>query len=178
MKKYILLAVIIFSIAHTAVAEIIPSPVPKPYYTTTGLYRLYSQKVGEHFYTTDYKEAFSLNASGLYRLEGVEGHVYIQQFIDSVPLYRFYNKQQNRHFYSTSAAELNQVIKQGFILEGVIGYMNFSTGNPNGMNPHNFHRLYNPSTNDHFYTSNDEEMLALEREGMYLREGDMGYIYK
>jgi hypothetical protein len=147
-------------------------------FTVTGLYRLYSPAVGEHFYTVDSNEAFALDRSGLYRLEGVEGNVYQQPFDGTVPLYRLYNKKANRHFYSTSAQELNQVINQGFVLEGIIGYMAFSTYNPNGMSPHNFHRLYSPNANDHFYTSNDDEMLALERGGTYLREGDMGYIYK
>ncbi len=144
----------------------------------TGLYRLYSARVGEHFYTTDYNEAFSLDRSGLYRLEGVEGHVYTAPYQYSVPLYRLYSRKQNRHFLTTSETELAIVQRQGFRLEGVIGYMSFTTGgSATGMQEHNLHRLYNPKTKDHFYTANDDEMFAVERAG-YTREPDMGYLYR
>jgi hypothetical protein len=148
---------------------------PKYPQSTTGWYRLYNPATGEHFYTVDYQEAFALRDAGTFRLEGVEGKVFQVEFVDSVALYRLYNPTTNRHFYTTSIVELDIVTKQGFYLEGVQGFLTFTSLSPDGSEMGPLYRLYNVITNDHFYTKSFDEAMAAERAG-YVREGDMGRV--
>ena len=68
------------------------------------------------------------------------------------------------------------MLEYGFRLEGIIGYIGSTTYSPNGMQVKNFYRMYNLSSNDHFYTLNYDEVQTAEKLG-YVREPDMGYIF-
>ena len=86
------------------------------------------------------------------------------------PIYRFYNPANNDHFYTANSSEKNSLIDNytsGYKFEGVAFMVSQS---PNSSSTA-VHRLLNPATNSHFYTSNTTEAnLAISSAG-YRSEG-------
>jgi hypothetical protein len=184
MKKIILNSVVL-SVIIVGLAA--PAKAYTPGIESTGLYRLYNSQTGEHFYTTSSAEVYSLGvkydnqhggfmSNGAFTLEGVEGKVFRPGLPNQLPLYRLYNPTSNRHFYTTNNTELETAKNQGFTLEGIEGYLSTTVDEPgDGSTMVNFYRLYNKTTNDHFYTKNPGEVDAAVGTG-YVREVNMGYI--
>lgn len=58
-----------------------------------------------------------------YTFEGVPGWIYPSQVCGSIPLYRTYDASGTDHFYTQSQSEYQGVIAEGFLDEGIVGYI-------------------------------------------------------
>lgn len=84
---------------------------------TTPLYRYYSHKQEDHFYST------SSTQPADYASEGVIGHIFVSNVAGSTPLYRLWRHQGGDHLYTTSAAERDSAAQHGYVFEGIEGYV-------------------------------------------------------
>ncbi len=79
------------------------------------------------------------------------------------------------HFYTTDEAQRNNAINNlGFNDEGIAGYIYPSTSQLCTSVP--FYRMYQPTTHDHFYTTNEAERDNAIKNGGYQEEHIAGYI--
>ena len=133
--------------------------------TTNFIYRSYDPITGSHFYTSSPFENNLATTQNNYRFEQVE----MLSKGDSA-IYRFYNPAINDHFYTANPSEKNALITNsasGYQYEG-IAFMGSQSSDPTMTA---VHRLVNPLTNSHFYTSNTTEAnLAMSTAG-YRSEG-------
>ena len=133
--------------------------------TTNFIYRSFDPITGSHFYTSSPFENNLATKQSNYRFEQVE----MLSNGDS-PIYRFYNPANNDHFYTADSSEKNSLIgnyTSGYKFEG-IAFMGSQSPNSSSTA---VHRLLNPATNSHFYTSNTTEAnLAISSAG-YRSEG-------
>ena len=133
--------------------------------TTNFIYRSFDPITGSHFYTSSPFENNLATKQSNYRFEQVE----MLSKGDS-PIYRFYNPANNDHFYTANSSEKNSLIDNytsGYKFEGV-AFMGSQSPNSSSTA---VHRLLNPATNSHFYTSNTTEAnLAISSAG-YRSEG-------
>jgi hypothetical protein len=133
--------------------------------TTNFIYRSYDPITGSHFYTSSPIENNLATKQNNYRFEQVE----MLSKGDS-SIYRFYNPANNDHFYTGNLSEKNTLIDNyasGYKFEG-IAFMGSQSPNSSSTA---VHRLINPATNSHFYTSNTTEAnLAISSAG-YRSEG-------
>ena len=133
--------------------------------TTNFIYRSFDPITGSHFYTSSPFENNLATKQSNYRFEQVE----MLSNGDS-PIYRFYNPANNDHFYTADSSEKNSLIgnyTSGYKFEG-IAFMGSQSPNSSSTA---VHRLLNPATNSHFYTSNTTEAnLAISSSG-YKPEG-------
>jgi len=133
--------------------------------TTNFIYRSYDPITGSHFYTSSPIENNLATKQNNYRFEQVE----MLNKGDSA-IYRFYNPAINDHFYTANPSEKNALITNsasGYQYEG-IAFMGSQSSDPTMTA---VHRLVNPLTNSHFYTSNTTEAnLAISTAG-YRSEG-------
>ncbi len=145
------------------------------------LYRLYNGKVDDHFYTTNKAEADNAVSKYGYKLEGIACYVYATDSqpygVNKANLYRLYRPSTQHHFYTTSKAEAdNAVNKYGYKLEG-IACLVYPSNEKYINDTIAFYRLYSPSKDDHFYTTNKAEAdYAVQHYG-YNYEGIAGYVY-
>lgn len=134
------------------------------------LYRAYSSKATDHFYTASLDEL--LNAvNGSYVYEGAAGKCMPSQEPDTVPLYRMWGGGRlGDHFYTISWQERDLAIANGtYAYEGVACYV-YAQQNA-GTCP--LYRLTNGT--DHFYTQSWQEVLSASRGMRY--EGVAAYLY-
>ena len=133
--------------------------------TTNFIYRSFDPITGSHFYTSSPFENNLATKQSNYRFEQVE----MLSNGDS-PIYRFYNPANNDHFYTANSSEKDLLIDNytsGYKFEGV-AFMGSQSPNSSSTA---VHRLLNPATNSHFYTSNTTEAnLAISSSG-YKPEG-------
>lgn len=133
--------------------------------STNFIYRSYDPISGAHFYTSSPFENNLVTKNSNYRFEQVE-----MLSKGDTAIYRFYNPAINDHFYTANPFEKNALIANsasGYQFEG-IAFMG-SQSSDSTMTA--VHRLVNPLTNSHFYTSNNTEAnLAISGAG-YRSEG-------
>lgn len=135
------------------------------------LYRADHPTTGQHVYTADRNELDALTASG-WRSSEI-GYMAPTPRLDHVAVFRIYISNGD-HFYTTSVEERESILRQGGEDEGVVGYI--ATSQRPGTYP--LHRMVNPKTGYHFYSSNPQEVAeALRREG-FRDEGVMGYLFR
>jgi len=92
--------------------------------------------------------------------------------IDAVPLLRVYNQQAGWHLYTTDQNEVDQIVPNGWRLEGTAGWIFLRS--VAGTTP--LYRRYRQSDGDHFYTiSKDEADRAIFTYG-YRDEGIVGFV--
>lgn len=96
---------------------------PQP--DTIPLYRLYSPVDNDHLYTTSASEREK--SLKYYTDEGISGYVYPKSCCGIVPLYRLYNLSGKDHLYTTSIDEVGTASRDGWVLEGITGYIFPST---------------------------------------------------
>ena len=128
----------------------------------TPLYRLFSEALNYHFFTTSRSEFEAAKAGGFRdettQLPGVQ--VLERQLTGSLPLYRLYNLQTRRHYYTTSIGEANFL--QGLVKAGMPGFgttlgwrlekiEGFIYDAPQGNTVEVF-RLYNSRVGTHLFT--------------------------
>ena len=76
---------------------------------------------------------------------------------NSTPMYRLYNPNSGEHFYTSNTAERTNLVKAGWMYEGIGWYA------PNsGID---VYRLYNPNAGDHHYTTDAHEKDVLASKG-------------
>lgn len=141
------------------------------------VYRLYNPNSGEHFYTYNAYEAWSLKSIG-WQFEGyawesptVQSFENIKSFAHFSTVYRVYNPNSGEHFYTTSNAEAASLARAGWHREGT----SFNAGGTTAV-----YRLYNPNATGagaHFYTMNAGERNSLKAAGWHY-EGISWYTTK
>jgi hypothetical protein len=134
----------------------VPTMINVPAATNAGmtpLYRMYSDSLDRHFYTSDAREALQLADTITWRTEGTIGYVFKSAAAGLVPLYRL-SLPGSDHFYTASPAERDLAISayQG-TFEGIIGYLyDHEVANSTGI-----FRFATPS--GHFYTNSYTEAI-------------------
>lgn len=89
-----------------------PSSVVIPSGTTTNsdtvtVYRLNSDQLQEHLYTTDVNEVLALNGNGVWKYEGIAWSAPKS----GTPVYRLYNPVLKQHLYTTDTNEMDVLTK-------------------------------------------------------------------
>jgi len=93
--------------------------------STVPLYRYYSCRAGDHFYTTVPSEpGIIINEYGF---EFAQCNVYPHLQANTIPLYRYYSAQASDHFYTTNPNEPG-IIAAGYVLEFIQCYVFPSNG--------------------------------------------------
>ena len=91
------------------------------------LYRSYSARNTDHFYTVDKAESDRAVANLGYSYEGITGYVFPPSDSScpgAAPWYRMYNPTIFNHFYTMSAPERdNAVANLGYSYEGIAAYI-------------------------------------------------------
>lgn len=148
--------------------EMVARMVP-PVVRAIPLYRYWNSTIGDHFYTTSWREL----GRGRYgwRYEGVQCYVFPRRVRGSVPLYRYWNPRIGDHFYTTSWRELGSG-RYGWRYEGVQCYVYPR----HELDSVPLYRYWNPSIGDHFYTTNWRE-LGSGRHG-WRYEGVQCYVMR
>jgi hypothetical protein len=82
---------------------------------------------------------------------------------NGIPMYRLYNPYSGEHLYTKNKQENDNIIKIGWIAEGIGWYSPETSNTP-------VYRLYNPNSSDHHYTMNKEENDWLVKLG-WVAEG-------
>jgi hypothetical protein len=138
------------------------------------LYRLFSPRSGDHFYTINRDEANKAVNSYGYNDEGSACFVLSRSFNTAVPLYRLYNPRTGDHFYTINQNESNKAASSyGYSYEGVACYVLPNRRNVSFALP--LYRLYNGHNGDHFYTTNSSERDSAAQSG-YTKEGIACYV--
>lgn len=126
---------------------------------------------GEHFYTANTGELLSLRDTWQLALEGFEGHLSVNQEADSVPFYRLDGPQG--HLYTAAREEVKSAEKQGYKLEGAMGYIGLRPA----VETTALYRLKHPTLKGYFYTVNKAESDKAAQDG-WRYEGIAGYVWK
>ncbi|MBR4455686.1 MAG: C1 family peptidase [Solobacterium sp.] len=129
------------------------------------MYRLYNPNSGEHFYTGNEGERYSLVCAG-WKYEGI-GFYAPQK--SNTPMYRLYNPNAGDHHYTFSAEERNSLLNVGWKDEGIGWYSDDAK-------TVKMFRLYNPNAigaGSHHYTSNNAERQNLIKIGW--KDEDIGF---
>jgi hypothetical protein len=147
------------------------------------LIRLYNPTINDHFYTSDWSEAYRAEMMHGYRQESTMGYVDKTQKTGTLGLIRMWNASTKKHFYTTSNDEAIRAVGSGFVREGVIGYIlqDLAPGadyaeRPTYVGDTAVYRLYNNALRKHFYTVSRDEMLLVQNMG-YRLEGNLGNLY-
>jgi ELWxxDGT repeat protein len=156
----------------------------------TPLYRLFSEPLNYHFFTTSRAEFDAAKAAGFRdettQLPGVQ--VLERQLTGSLPLYRLYNLQTRRHYYTTSIGEANFL--QNLVRAGMPGFgttlgwrlekiEGFIYDAPQGNTVEVF-RLYNSRVGTHLFTESaavrDAVLRAFPTE--WTQHASLGFAFQ
>ena len=125
------------------------------------LWRFYSSRNKDHFYTMYDDEKNSLIASGShYQYEGAGWLIETEKTDSNITVYRFYNEKDKDHFYTISVAERNQLIEKYNNGRSSYRYENVGWYTPKKSNTP-LYRFYSSAAKDHFYTTNVKERDSL-----------------
>lgn len=90
---------------------------------TVPFYRLYSIRLGNHFYTTSTQERdLAIKRQG-YTLGGTMGYIHTSEGSGRVPLYRLHDAGRHDHYYTTSSQEREDASRSGWTDQGIVGYI-------------------------------------------------------
>lgn len=124
------------------------------------VYRFWSDKNQNHFYTASYAEAGNLvkNSSKDWRLEGTSFRASTSPgCVGKTPVYRFWSKRYTAHFYTASPSEKTAVINNydddTWRFEGTAFCAH--TNSSGGQKP--LYRFWSTKHQSHFYTSSEVE---------------------
>ena len=146
------------------------------------LYRLYSEKIIDHFYTTNIEERNTAR-EGYYEFEWIEGYIGAAQTQGTEPLFRFYYEPGTDHVYTRSGEERSRWIEEKLKNEGIAGHLN-----PTKVaGTWELYRLFKVEHGDvdHFYTTSDIELATCQQPSDprdphprfgYTYESVVGYI--
>lgn len=138
----------------------------------------------DHFYTTNINEIGTATHGQIghhgYTSEGTQCVIRKWLVTGSVPLYRYYNGAD--HFYTTNTNEIGTTTpgvtgRHGYRSEGIAGYCFPSQA----YHTIPLYRYYKPSSGDHFYTTNSQEIgtvsAGLVGHHGYRFEGIQCYVH-
>ncbi|PMB73593.1 hypothetical protein BM221_001016 [Beauveria bassiana] len=152
-----------------AAASAVPTEAEVQAKLVTELWRAYSGRAQDHFYTTNYNEYNNAVTNLGYAAEGVAARIYSRQVAGTSP-------GATDHFYTTSAAERDNAVRNlGYQDEGITGYVFPSDSKPKTVP---FYRAYSPTQRDHFYTISGTEMENAVRKLGYTYEGVAAYVFE
>ncbi|KAL0951810.1 hypothetical protein HGRIS_008477 [Hohenbuehelia grisea] len=86
------------------------------------IYRLFSEKLTDHFYTMSATERDDYAGKG-YTWNGIVGYGYAFSTCSGVPLYRLYSEAKTNNFYTIDPAEVEKAVLDGYKKIGVTGYV-------------------------------------------------------
>jgi hypothetical protein len=139
------------------------------------LFRFYSGKLNDHFYTASLTEINTLPAIGM-ALESCLG--FIGAVENNYPVYRAWSPGMNDHFYTNDLSEYVNACKNGYNGEGIAGY-----GKPQSEHTIPLYRYWLIDKNspdnigrDHFYTTDENEVKRLPSSVTVSAEGVLCYI--
>ena len=133
------------------------------------VYRIYNPNSGEHFYTTNKKEAESAVKAGW----NDEGRLCMAPKDSDYPVYRLFNpnaRDAGSHHFTISPKEREDLVKAGWVDEGVAFY---SAAQNKGTK---LWRSYNKNDGGHNFTINIEEHKKVVAAG-WTDEGLAWYVY-
>lgn len=90
---------------------------------TVPLFRLYSLGAADHMYTTSTQVRDHAVKRLGYTVEGILGFVYTEEGPDRIPLFSLHNPFINDHYYTTSAAQRDDAARNGWAIQGGVGYL-------------------------------------------------------
>ena len=149
------------------------------------IYRLYNVTSGLHFFTSNLEEIdiltgySSINNSSSPDFIN-EGVAYVVSSGANQDLYRFYDSSKQRHFYSANSDERDFLMTSdqfsSFIYEGIAFKVFSSLDDTANISRIPVFRFYDPVSNFHFYTANDQERLIWEQSNQgWINEGIAWY---
>ena len=147
-------------IALLLIATILAAPALCGDPDTDRVFRFYNAAAGDHFYTTDRNGEVALQSG--YVAEGFAFRVITQTNVAGTsPVYRLFKSLSSGlsdHFYTASFNEAaNAATRLGYAFENVLGYL-YNSARARTVP---VYRYFNPTTVDHFYTTNpNRENLA------------------
>jgi len=158
---------IIFS-ARQQTKVVSPKPTSIPYYTLPvqtvetdeddelWVQRAYNGKV--HHYTANLGEVRCLVEQHHWKHEQAAFKCFKAPKEGRFPIFRLYNPndKNGNHLLTISEPERNWLVEQGWLAEGIEGYISITN---------TMYRLYNEDTSEHFYTENTFEAQAAEAAG-------------
>ncbi len=133
------------------------------------VYRIYNPNSGEHFYTTNKKEAEDAVKAGW----NDEGSLCMAPKASNVPVYRLFNpnaRDAGSHHFTISSKERADLVKAGWVDEGVAFY---SVTNGKGVK---LLRAYNKNDGGHNFTISEAEQKKIVEAG-WADEGLAWYVY-
>ncbi|HBP01254.1 MAG: hypothetical protein UY41_C0042G0003 [Candidatus Moranbacteria bacterium GW2011_GWE1_49_15] len=132
---------------------------------TVPVYRFYSKKTGDHFYTTSENEKIKLSESlnSSYAFEGTAFYALPDDSLQpsAVPVYRFYNSSNGDHFYTASENEKDKITNNLSTLYQYEGIAFYSLPDDSIESASPIYRFHNSSSGDHFYTADGNEATSL-----------------
>lgn len=144
-------------------------------------YRLYKSKDKNTFYTSSYEEAKDKMSIGFLQdnmlTNYIQGYVFKNKELGTIPIYRLYKSQDKNSFYTTSLEELQEKVNKGFKYDNlktsyIQGYI-YKNEEP-GTVP--LYRLYKGKDKNSFYTTSFNEVKYMQDKGFLIDNGKSGYI--
>ncbi|KAI9066537.1 hypothetical protein FKP32DRAFT_1673864 [Trametes sanguinea] len=147
------------------------------------LYRVTSDLMTDHIFTTDPQEVEDALASGQWTGSEIIGAVYDPStgpnVPDVIPLYGMNNVVLTDHFLTTSMNEVQESMNLGYVYQGIIAYV-YPDAQCECAPTIPLYRRYNPTILEHDYGTAAPEPTSPstgeDPEG-YVREGITGYIF-
>ncbi len=139
------------------------------------VYRLFSTKYGRHFYTAMECEAYYMDATTSYRIEGIPFYQAPADGDDRTPVYRLKKRDSSLRYWTSSARERDNLVNHGYVLEGTafIEYKKTSTSVKSPV-----YRLYNSKTGGHLWTTSANERDNVNSQPSWKYEGVAFYVHK
>ncbi len=85
---------------------------------TVPVYRFAMQQASRHYYSTNPTPKFSSD-----RAEGISYYISPRELPYTVPLYELDGRQNGDRLYTIDASERDAVLKSGYLLRGILGYV-------------------------------------------------------
>lgn len=106
-----------------AVGQILNGPTTINGISAVPFYRLYWATYTRHFWTTDRYEYFVLRDTPGFNAEHIIGYVMPQQAPGTIPFFRLRHSVLPLHLWTTDAYEYSVLAVNGWVQEGIIGYI-------------------------------------------------------
>jgi hypothetical protein len=154
-----------------------PAPTPTPIPCADGLtpvYRLYSESLMVHLFTTDENEKNVLGAGPVWRYEGIAWYVFPDYRNGAVPVFRLYSDALKIHLYTTDANEKNVLDATSVWHYEMVAWYVFPTYQ-DGAAP--IYRMYSDGLKKHLYTRDDNEKNILNATPVWVYEMIAYYAY-
>jgi len=140
------------------------------------LLRYWNENLTGHFYTSRWEDLGPGQSGWVY--ERSEGYVAAKQDCfapNTLPLYRFWHPDRQKHFYTTSESEKAIVEQQGFVYEGITGYVLREANSLYHTLP--LYRCYSSQLDNHFYTTSWSEVQSAVNNYGYIYERVEAYVF-